>query len=71
MNINDLYNKESEGELKTLEAKISFSKKDAVDIHPNNDNLMVITFWCDEWEMKRNIVNQGNTSMNLMDHVVC
>lgn len=47
-NIKDLSNKEGEGELKIPKAKIYFSEKYVIDIHPHNDDPVVITIRCDE-----------------------
>lgn len=43
----------------TPETEISFSGKDVVGIHSHNDDPTVIIIRCDEWEIRRVIVNQG------------
>lgn len=60
LNIEDLSNKEGGGEPKTSESKISFSKKDAANINPHNDDPVVITVRCDEWKIKIVSVGQGS-----------
>lgn len=46
MNIEDLPN--SEGEAKALEATTAFSEKDATEIHPHNDDSIIINVRWDE-----------------------
>lgn len=40
--------------------EIIFSKREATNIHPYNDDPMVITMRCDEWKIKRVLVDQGS-----------
>lgn len=39
--------------MKTLEIEITFLDKDATCIHPQNDDPMIITLRCDDWEIRR------------------
>lgn len=36
---------------KKLESKITFSNKDAIDIHPYNNDLLVVMVQYDDWDM--------------------
>lgn len=49
-----------EGETKTPEVEIAFSEKDVVDIHPYNDDPMIITVRYKEWEIRRVLVDKGS-----------
>lgn len=40
------------------EATTAFSEKVVDDIHPHDDDPMVITLRCDEWEIKRVLIDQ-------------
>lgn len=62
MNIEYLSNKGGEGNYKMSEAENAFSMKNIVAIHPYNDDLMVITIRCDEWEIKRVLIYQGSSA---------
>ena len=62
LNIEDLSNKEGGGKSKTSVSKISFSKKDAVNINPHNDDPVVITVRCDEWKIKIVPVDQESSA---------
>lgn len=62
LNIKYLAYIESKGKTQALEATIAFSKKDETGVHPHNDDPMVITIRCGEWEIKRVLVNQGNST---------
>lgn len=42
------------------EVVITFLEKDASEIHPHNDGPMVIVVKCEEWEIKRVLVDQGS-----------
>lgn len=46
--------------MKTPEVVISFSEKYVFGVHPHNDDLMVIEIKCEEWEIKRVLVDQGS-----------
>lgn len=50
------------GETKALEVKISFSEKDAICIHPHNDDPIIITIRCDECEIIRVMVYKGSST---------
>lgn len=54
LNIEEFSNKENEVDPKILEVKISLSEKDATDIHPHNDDIMVIT-WMGNQESSRRL----------------
>lgn len=41
---------------------ISFSGKELTNIHPHNDDPVVITIICDKWEIKRVLVDQGSST---------
>lgn len=47
---------------KCSKAIITFSEKDAANIHPYNDDPVVITVRCNEWEIKRVLVYQGSSA---------
>lgn len=49
-------------ELEAQEAKIIFFERDVFDIHPQNDDLMVITIQWDEWEIKTVLIDQESSS---------
>lgn len=42
---------------KDLEPEITFSNKCVVRIHPHENDLMVITVQCDDWKIKRALVD--------------
>lgn len=44
-----------------LETKITFFEKDEFDIHPPNNDPIVITIRRDEWEIIKVLVDQGNS----------
>lgn len=48
LNIEDLSNYVNGGEMKISRVEIAFSEKDVVNIHPYNDDPMVIIVTCDE-----------------------
>lgn len=50
------------GETKALEVKISFSEKDAICIHPHNDDPIIITIRCDECEIIRVMLHKGSST---------
>lgn len=50
------------GKLEVPEAETSFSEKDAIGIHSHNDDPTVITVKCDNWEIKRLLIDQGITT---------
>lgn len=39
---------------------VVFSEEDAFDVHPHNDDPMVITVKYEEWKIKRFLVDQGS-----------
>lgn len=41
---------------------IVFYGKDIAEIHPNDNNPMVIIIRCDKWEIKRLLIDQGNST---------
>lgn len=45
-----------------LETMVIFSKKDAVGIHPHNDDPMVITVKWEDCEIKRALINQRSST---------
>lgn len=65
LTIEDLPIDPKKGETKAPEAEISFSKKDEACVHPHNDDPMVITVRCDDWKIKRVLVDQGS-SINIL-----
>lgn len=44
------------GETKSLEVNIAFSEKDAANIHPHNDDPVVIAVRCNDLEIRRVLV---------------
>lgn len=61
LNVENLPTDLKESETTTLKVEISFSKKDLVGIHPYNDDPMVITMRCGDWEIKIVLVDQGSS----------
>lgn len=47
--------------MKAPEAVIAFSEEDVFGVHPHNDDPMVITVKCEEWEIKGFLVYQGSS----------
>lgn len=45
-------------EKKTTEYVITLSKNDVASIHPHDNDPMVITMRCDDWEIKRVLIGQ-------------
>lgn len=58
LSIENLLEAKIEGELRTPEATVAFSDKDSFDIHPHNDDPMVINIKCKYLEIKRVIIDQ-------------
>lgn len=58
-------NVENLPEVKSMRAQevvIVFSEEDVFDVHPHKGDLMVIAFKCEEWYIKRVLVDHGNSS---------
>lgn len=61
LNIEDLPKELNQGEPKILQIDINFFK-DTIGIHPHNEDPMVITIRCDQWEIRRVLIDQGTST---------
>lgn len=48
------------GMKETLESDITISGKDTAEIYPHDKDFIVITIRCDDWEIKRELVDRGS-----------
>lgn len=62
LNIEDLPMELKEWESKMPEVEITFSKKNASDIHVHNDDRIIIIMRYGDWEIKRALVDQGSST---------
>lgn len=57
LSLESLLEVQIEGELQAPEVTIFFLEKNAAGIHPNNDDPMVISIICEDWKIKRVLVD--------------
>lgn len=54
LTIHDLGSKEM------LDFVITFLVKDVIGLHPYDNDIVVITVWCDNWEINLVLIEQGS-----------